>query len=250
MAGARGRGLRPGSIVRSVGRLVLLVGLGFGAGLVIGVLSEEPTLLAGHLRGESESVSLDARSGRQTANEAEWAGAGARAGEAPVPGVGGDQRLATRTVEDVGADEAGPGTGSEVDDDPEALQAKRLALLEGRPSGTSEERARPGVAAAGDRPVSRPTTVRAGSAAAEEGGRWAIQVGAFSDSKSASGLATRLQSKGYPVELIPASQESTRWRVRVQPVEGKARAQGLAERLKQEERLPTWLISLEADAGS
>jgi cell division septation protein DedD len=34
----------------------LLIGFGFVAGLLIGVLSEEPELLAGHLRGEGESV--------------------------------------------------------------------------------------------------------------------------------------------------------------------------------------------------
>jgi cell division protein FtsN len=37
---------------------VLLVGVGFGAGLFIGVLSEEPELLAGHLRGEGEAIVL------------------------------------------------------------------------------------------------------------------------------------------------------------------------------------------------
>jgi len=104
-------------------------------------------------------------------------------------------------------------------------------------------------AAPRDQPVSQRTAVPAVPVAAPEAGSWAIQVGAFSDSRSASGLVARLQAKGYPVELIPASEASTRWRVRVQPVESKTRAQDLAERLKREERLPTWLISLEADAG-
>jgi cell division protein FtsN len=36
----------------------LLIGFGFIAGLLIGVLSEEPELLVGHLRGEGESVVL------------------------------------------------------------------------------------------------------------------------------------------------------------------------------------------------
>ena len=208
MGGARGRGLRPGSIVRSAGRLVLLVGLGFGAGLVIGVLSEEPTLLAGHLRGESESVGLEARARPEPTEET-----------------------------------------SEVAGGP--VQARRLALLEGRPSGATEEGPAPEVAAAPrDEPERLPTAARAADAAVPGAGRWAIQVGAFSDSKSATGLATGLRSKGYPVELIPATEDSRRWRVRVQPVEGRARAEGLADRLKREERLPTWLISLEADAGS
>lgn len=58
MAPSRGRGLRPGGVVRALGRLVLLIGFGFAAGLFIGVLSEEPELLAGHLRGEGEAILL------------------------------------------------------------------------------------------------------------------------------------------------------------------------------------------------
>lgn len=58
MSSVAGRGLRPGGVVRALGRLALLIVFGFGAGLLIGVLSEEPELLAGHLRGESEAVLL------------------------------------------------------------------------------------------------------------------------------------------------------------------------------------------------
>jgi cell division septation protein DedD len=58
MTASRGRGLRPGGVVRALGRLSLLVGFGFVAGLLIGVLSEEPELLAGHLRGEGEVIVL------------------------------------------------------------------------------------------------------------------------------------------------------------------------------------------------
>lgn len=58
MSAPRGRGLRPGGVVRALARLVLLVGIGFAAGLAIGVLSQEPELLAGHLRGDGESIAL------------------------------------------------------------------------------------------------------------------------------------------------------------------------------------------------
>jgi cell division septation protein DedD len=44
--------------VRALARLSLLVGLGFAAGLLIGIVTEEPELLAGHLRGEGESIVL------------------------------------------------------------------------------------------------------------------------------------------------------------------------------------------------
>jgi cell division protein FtsN len=58
MAVSRARGLRPGGVVRALGRLLLLLGFGFGAGLLIGVILEEPELLAGHLRGEGEAIVL------------------------------------------------------------------------------------------------------------------------------------------------------------------------------------------------
>ena len=61
MASPRGRGLRlrPGGVVRALGRLVALVGVGFALGLTFGLVTEEPELLARHLRGESESVDLE-----------------------------------------------------------------------------------------------------------------------------------------------------------------------------------------------
>ncbi len=58
MSTGTGRGLRPGGVIRALGRLSLMTVFGFGAGLLAGVLSEEPELLAGHLRGESEAVEL------------------------------------------------------------------------------------------------------------------------------------------------------------------------------------------------
>ena len=59
MAAPRGRGLRPGGVVRAMWRLLVLVAIGFSVGLLFGVVTEEPELLAGHLRGESQSVALD-----------------------------------------------------------------------------------------------------------------------------------------------------------------------------------------------
>jgi cell division septation protein DedD len=58
MPSQTGRRLRPGGVVRAFIRLLVLVILGFGAGLLIGIVTEEPELLAGHLRGESESIDL------------------------------------------------------------------------------------------------------------------------------------------------------------------------------------------------
>lgn len=59
----RAHRLRPGGVVRALGRLVLLIGFGFSTGLLIGILLEEPELLAGHLRGESETILLPSAGG-------------------------------------------------------------------------------------------------------------------------------------------------------------------------------------------
>jgi cell division septation protein DedD len=48
------------STIFTVGRLLAFIGIGFAIGLVIGVVSEEPELLAGHLRGDTETIELDA----------------------------------------------------------------------------------------------------------------------------------------------------------------------------------------------
>ncbi|HEB90403.1 MAG TPA: SPOR domain-containing protein [Deltaproteobacteria bacterium] len=47
-----------GRILRGIFRLVLLIASGFSVGLLVGVLAEEPTLLAGHLQGRGERVAL------------------------------------------------------------------------------------------------------------------------------------------------------------------------------------------------
>ena len=110
-------------------------------------------------------------------------------------------------------------------------------------------RALPEVAAPAPRPVpAKPAPVpekqkRAPSTSTDV---WAIQVGAFAQEASARRLVERLESKGYPVEVLPSDGANARWRVRVQPLRGEGRAKGLAARLKSEEGLPTWVMALEA----
>ncbi len=58
MAASLRRGIRPGGVVRALGRLALLTSFAFAAGLLIGVLAEEPELLARYLRGEGVAVAL------------------------------------------------------------------------------------------------------------------------------------------------------------------------------------------------
>ena len=74
MAGGRGRGaLGPGGLAGALVRLAFLVVTGFSVGLVFGLVTGEPELLARHLKGESEAVALgrlgDAGNGRALAED-------------------------------------------------------------------------------------------------------------------------------------------------------------------------------------
>lgn len=227
MARSRRKSPRTGGVLRVVGRFVLLVGLGFGIGLVIGLATEEPALLYGHVSGEGEMVAiveeeriLEARDG-QEAQEAEPA----------VEGV--------EIVQSESDSSADPGAARAVVGAPVRPQAERLALKR----ETETVKALPKVAAR--QPVPKPSP---GSTSGEGAEAWAIQVGAFSDELAARRLVEMLEAKSYPVDVIVSSGSNQRWRVRVQPVRGEQRARGMADQLKREERLPTWLIRM--DAGS
>jgi hypothetical protein len=185
------------STIFTVGRLLAFIAVGFAVGLLIGVVSEEPELLAGHLRGDTETIELDAELAAQPDEDA-LAAAAAFA-------------------------ESGEGEPSDAD----------IAVpLEAESTGGL-----PAVAAG-------PFT-----AASAQSGDWAIQVGAFGDEPSAAQLADRLETKGYPIEVLPAGADSNRWRVRVQPIVGEIAARTTAERIEREERLPTWVIRLEGHSG-
>ncbi len=67
------------STIFTVGRLLAFIGVGFAIGLVIGVVSEEPELLAGHLRGDTETIELDAALAAQPDEDALAAAAAAAA---------------------------------------------------------------------------------------------------------------------------------------------------------------------------
>jgi cell division septation protein DedD len=185
------------STIFTVGRLLAFIATGFAIGLVIGVVSEEPELLAGHLRGDTETIELDAA-------------------------------LAANPDEDA---PAAPGALAERGEaEPSAAE---IAI-----PFEAESRGGPPDVAAG------PFT-----AASAQSGDWAIQVGAFGDEPSAAKLADRLETKGYPIEVLPAGADSNRWRVRVQPIAGETAARTIAERVEREERLPTWVIRLEGHSG-
>ena len=225
MAAPGGAKIRPGAVLRAVGRLVLLLGLGFGAGVLIGVISEEPELLVGYLRGESESVSLAI-----VQPESETDEGGARSADS-------ESRL------------EGPEVDSQSRTD--SAQAQRLALR--REPGESGAATLARVAAALQSNARTVDLELAGASASkrrvDDSGDWAIQVGAFADMAAARRLVESLEAKDYPVELIASRGATKRWRVRVQPVRGESRARRIANQLKQDEGLPTWTTPLEARSG-
>ena len=235
MAAPRGRGLRPGGVVRALLRLLVLVALGFGLGLLFGVVTEEPELLAGHLAGESESVSLEdmgaGRVGGARALEVESAESPGKTAEQTS---GSEQRVA-----DAAARAVKP-AGRPVSFADESAGSIALPRVAAAPS-VRDRTAEPAV------PVTRAiATPDSAMRPAED--RWSIQVGAFSDEGAADRLAEGLRQR-YPVTVLPASATGGRWRVRVQPIRGEALARQMAEDLKRDERLPTWVTPLEERAG-
>lgn len=213
MAESRIRNTFSRSTILTVGRLVAFVVAGFAVGLVIGIASEEPDLLVGYVRGDPSTVELDAALAARP-DQDEEAAALAAAAEAAAASEDAEAELLAFAQDD----------GSAV-------------VLPDVGAGPVDSE--PGWRSGGD---------PAGGAGMPVDDRWAIQVGAFADQPSAEQLASRLEGKGYPIEVLPAGAASSRWRVRVQPIDGEAEARSLAERVEREERLPIWVLRLEGPA--
>lgn len=216
MAAPRARKRRFGGVPRAIGRFLVLVVLGFGLGLAIGLISEEPDLVYGHLTGEGEKVALAAA----TSSEA------------------GDSILVERVNAQTSTGTDRISAASQVQALPEVAAAPP-AEAPSEPDRPTQSQRQP---EPGQDSKLQPETVARDDAA----GRWAIQVGAFSDEETARRLVKSLETKNYPVAVVPAKDSSQGWRVRVQPLRGEGKARALASRLKREEGLPTWLIPMEA----
>lgn len=96
-------------------------------------------------------------------------------------------------------------------------------------------------------PVIAPAPVREPAptvaAAPPAGARFAVQVGAFSQSSEAERLEADLRKKGLPVYVQPATGAAeSRWRVRVGPWPSRAEADAVAARLKSQDKLPVWIL--------
>lgn len=127
--------------------------------------------------------------------------------------------------------------GRGVDDGAEdrAPEAPRAAVSEGPPPVSGAPRP--------NATRIRPDVISPGAPAA----RFAVQVGAFSESSAAEGLAELLRGKGFEVYVSPGVKSGeARWRVRVGPLPSRAEADRIAARLKAEEKLPTWVLDEDA----
>jgi len=200
----------PGWVATALGTL-LLISVGFGVGLLAGLVWSEPELVVGHLAGRSETVDWD----RVTAEVGPEAG--------PI--------AAEPTGEPAWAVEEPP-----AEPVPEAAPALEEAPGAAEPAGSELAAARPAPA-----PEPPPVAAPPPAAPAPASGGFAVQVGAFADDGAAHRVAEELRAKGFAVYVKPAGSDG-RWRVRVGPVASRTEADSLATRLKRGERLPTWVL--------
>jgi cell division septation protein DedD len=103
----------------------------------------------------------------------------------------------------------------------------------------------PAVAAPAPKPAPKPEATRLRPEVLSPGAsaRFAVQVGAFSESAAAEGLVERLRARGFAAYVSPSPKNSAaRWRVRVGPLSSRGEADRVAARLKAEEKLPTWVL--------
>ena len=71
---------------------------------------------------------------------------------------------------------------------------------------------------------------------------FAVQVGAFSEKRTARVLADSLRADGYAVYLSPTEGDPISWRVRVGPLGTRPEAEMAARRLETTKKLPTWVL--------
>jgi len=199
-----------------------LLGLiGFGLGIVAGLVLEEPSLLLDYVTGRTTSARLEpspAAPGPSTAAEAARppidAAPGADAAAAPP---------AVAAAPPAAAERSGP-----------PAVAERSEPAEPAPVAAPPPAAKPE-----PKPIAPPAPEPAH--AGQTG--YSVQVGALADSASAEQLAAKLQKRGYTVYVTPSAEPSARrWRVRVGPVATREEAQRLAAELERD-KLPTWVLA-------
>ncbi len=194
----------------------ILVLAGFAVGVVVGAVREEPAMLLQYVTGRTADL------------------------PAPRPGV---DAVAPVPVRAAPAEPAAPEEEEPFADAPPPVEAAAPAAIA------------PSQAADGEAPPSRPappvvaTGPREVAAVAPSAGlRFAVQVGAFSQSSEAERLEAQLKRKGLPVYVQPSTGDrDSRWRVRVGPLPTRAEADRVAARLKSQDKLPVWILE---DSGT
>lgn len=246
--GRRGRRREGRGLVSVLIGTALLAMLGFGLGIVAGLVLEEPGLLLDYVTGKTSPAPLDAtRSAnhfaasereKQRAAEAETAAAqsAAEAARAGTPDVG----AAPREFE--AADGASGEAAGKVAMDaeppvspPPQVAAAPPSAPTPKPASSSKVSEPQQTGAAGAEPLA--------PAASQSQRGYAVQVGALADAAAAEQLAVKLRARGYPVYVAPSAEPgSKRWRVRVGPVATREQADEVAARLARE-KLPTWVLA-------
>ena len=111
------------------------------------------------------------------------------------------------------------------------------------PPARVPEKELPAVAAPAPASTTRATRLRTEVLTPGSGPRFAVQVGAFSESRAAEALAESLRAEGFDAYVSPSPKPAAaRWRVRVGPFASRENAEGVAARLKVEQKLPTWVL--------
>lgn len=201
-----------------IGGGILLSVVGFGLGVLIGVLFEEPNLLVGHLAGDSEEVVL------KPAEEAD-----APASEAPTEAQ----------------PEAAPVAPRAASEERVVAQSE-TAPAAAKPSEKAAPAASVDLNDATQSVVLPPVSAAVPEDAAPKSGKFVIQVGAFSNNEQAAAMVKRLRSGGYESFVAPGTGSGdARWRVRVGPFVSRDAAEKAAAKLKQQEKLPTWILAEE-----
>lgn len=202
----------------------LLVASGFSLGLVVGIVKEEPELVAGHLGGRSQEISWST----QLASEPE-----------PTP-IGTDYNAAGPA--NSASDTTRSALGSAFSADPArggGMPELSLPSASAVPAPVAKsKRTRSEGVAVSDLP-----TVSAARPSRNAGG-FSVQVGAFKASRPAEQVADELRSKGYASYVVPAvSGGKGLWRVRIGPVATRAEADRTSTRLKREEKMMPFVLS-------
>ena len=191
----------------------LLIALGFGLGVVAGLLLEEPDLILDYAAGRTQDVTLEGTAGA----------GGFETFAAPLPDVAAKPPLepgATR-----------PATTPQGVEEASSVAARDAFDAAGARSGSAATDA-----------VPEPFGDSAAPGPAPSGG-FAVQVGAFADASAAEQLASRLRAAGLPVYVAPSVDgDAERWRVRVGPTASREEAEQLARRLEHEQQLATWVL--------